>query len=73
MRIPLALLIMDGLALLSALVGLPVLIDPAGVRRRMAWRDTPQLTYILRITGAMLSALALILLVFSTAYWRYTR
>ena len=72
MTMPRALLVMEALAVLAALLGVPALLAPGAVRRRLGWRDTPQMVYILRIVGTMLSALALILFVFATAYWRAT-
>jgi uncharacterized protein YjeT (DUF2065 family) len=69
---PLALQVMGLLGLLCLLFGLPVLLRPDAVRRALGFRDAPQMTYILRITGTMLTALGLILLVFAFSYWKAT-
>ncbi len=66
----LSLLVMVALGLLAGIVGLPMLTNPAATRRRWGLTDTPQMTYILRITGTMLAALGLILFVFAATYWR---
>ena len=67
---PLALQVMGLLGLLCLLLGLPVLLRPDAVRRALGFRDAPQMAYILRITGTMLTALGLILLVFALSYWK---
>ena len=67
---PLSLQIMGGLGLLAAALGLPVLLRPAATRAVLGLKDSPQMVYILRIVGTMLAALGLILIVFSTAYWK---
>lgn len=69
---PLSLRIMAGLGVLSGLLGLAILFAPATMRRLAALRDTPQMVYVQRIVGTMLAALGLILIVFSTAFWRYS-
>jgi len=69
---PLSLQIMGGLGLLSAAMGLPALLRPDATRSLLGLKNTPQMVYILRIVGTMLAALGLILITFSTAYWRAT-
>lgn len=66
----LSLVIMVALALLAGTLGIPMLANPASTRRRWGLRDTPQMTYILRITGTMLAALGLILFVFAATWWQ---
>jgi uncharacterized protein YjeT (DUF2065 family) len=68
--VPLSLQIMGGLGLLAALLGLPALLRPAAVRTALGLKNSPQMVYILRMVGTMLAALGLILLVFSTVYWK---
>ena len=68
----LSLLVMVALGVLASLLGLPMLVDPAGVRRRLGLRNTPQMTYILRIVGTMFASLGLILFVFAATWWRTT-
>jgi hypothetical protein len=60
--------IMLALGLGFGALGLPVLLRGDGVRRLLGLRDAPETTYVLRIVGAMLSALGLILIVFALAY-----
>ena len=67
---PLSLQIMGGLGLLAAAMGLPTLLRPDATRGLLGLKDTTQMVYILRIVGTMLTALGLILIVFSTAYWK---
>ena len=66
---PLALRIMAALGVLAGMIGLPMLLRPAEMRRAFGWRATPQLVYILRIVGTMFAAMGLILLTFAFAYW----
>lgn len=66
---PLALRIMSLLGILAGAIGLPALLYPATVRATFGLRDTPQIAYVLRIVGAMLASLGLILLVFAGSYW----
>jgi hypothetical protein len=68
MTMTLSLQIMAGLGVLAGAVGLPILLAPRLVRALFGWRPTPQLPVILRIVGAMLASLGLILLVFAFAY-----
>jgi hypothetical protein len=68
MTMTLSLQIMAGLGVLAGAVGLPILLAPRFVRALFGWRPTPQLPVILRIVGAMLASLGLILLVFAFAY-----
>ena len=70
---PLSLRIMAALGVLAGMIGLPMLLRPADVRRTFGWSETPQLVYILRIVGTMFAAMGLILLTFSFAYWHATR
>ena len=67
--VPLNLLIMGLLGLIVGALGLPVLARPDKVRIALGLKNTPQMTYILRITGTMLAALGLILIVFAAAFW----
>ena len=67
--VPLNLQIMGLLGLIVAALGLPVLARPDKVRVALGLKNTPQMTYILRITGTMLAALGLILIVFAAAFW----
>ncbi|WP_294392352.1 hypothetical protein [uncultured Sphingomonas sp.] len=69
---PLSLRIMAALGVVIGLAGLPVLLAPARVRRLLGLAPTPQLAYVLRITGAMLASLGLILIVFAIAFWLYS-
>jgi hypothetical protein len=66
---PLNLIIMGLLGLIAGGLGLPVLARPEATRRLLGLKNTPQMTYILRITGTMLAALGLILIVFAAAFW----
>jgi uncharacterized protein YjeT (DUF2065 family) len=65
---PLSLQVMAALGLLAGLLGLPLLVTPAFGRRLLRMEDTPQAAYVLRIAGAMLASLGLILIVFAFAY-----
>ena len=65
-----SLAVMVALGALALCLGLPMLAQPAAFRRRWRLAETAQLTYILRITGAMFASLGLILLVFAATYWR---
>ena len=67
---PLGLLVMALLGLSAGALGLPVLLRPDAVRARLGLKNTPQMTYILRIVGTMLAALGLILIVFATTFWK---
>ena len=67
---PLSLQIMGLLGLFSGLLGLPLLLRPAAVRGALGLKNTPQMTYILRITGTMLAALGMILIVFAVTFWK---
>jgi hypothetical protein len=69
----LSLLVMAALGALALFVGVPMLLQPALVRRRWGLKDTPQLAYILRIVGAMFTALGLTLFTFAATYWRALR
>ena len=69
---PLGLKIMALLGVLAGLLGLPVLLRPAATRGLLGLQNSPQMAYILRITGTMLAALGLILIVFAFAFWRYS-
>ena len=64
--------ILLGAAALAALLGLPMLIVPAAVRRAFGWSRTAHSVYILRIAGMMLTALGLILATFTTLFWLAT-
>jgi hypothetical protein len=68
MTMTLSLQIMAGLGLLTGLLGVPLLVTPALARRRLGLGNTPQAVYVLRIAGAMLASLGLILIVFALAY-----
>ena len=68
--VPLGLLVMALLGLTAGALGLPVLVRPDAARARLGLKDSPQMTYILRIVGTMLAALGLILIVFATTFWR---
>jgi hypothetical protein len=68
--VALSLQIMALLGLAAGLVGLPVLAAPARVRRLLGWRDTPPLAVVMRIVGAMLASLGLILIVFALVFAR---
>ncbi len=67
---PLSLQIMGGLGLLAAVLGLPTLLRPAATRGLLGLKNSPQMVYILRMAGTMLTALGLILIVFATVYWK---
>jgi hypothetical protein len=67
--VPLNLQIMGLLGLIVGALGLPVLARPDKVRVALGLKNTPQMTYILRITGTMLAALGLILIGFAAAFW----
>ena len=67
---PLGLFVMALLGLTAGALGLPVLLRPDAVRARLGLKNTPQMTYILRIVGTMLAALGLILIVFATTFWK---
>ena len=67
---PLNLQIMALLGLVAGALGLPVLIRPGAARRLLGLEDSGQMTYILRITGTMLTALGLILVVFAITFWK---
>lgn len=67
---PLSLKVMALLGVLFGLLGLPTLLRPAALRGWLGLKNTPQMAYILRIVGTMLVAMGLILLVFSTVYWK---
>ena len=64
--------LMSLLGILAAGAGMPLLVTPATVRATFGLRATPEIAYILRIVGAMLAALALIMFAFALAYWRAT-
>jgi hypothetical protein len=66
----LSLIVMALIGLASGLLGLPLLLTPAAVRRGFGWRDTPHLAVVMRIVGAMLASLCLILIVFAVTYAR---
>jgi hypothetical protein len=66
--IPLSLWVMLLLGLLAGAIGLPVLIRGEATRRRLGLRDTAETVYLLRIVGAMFSALGLILITFALVY-----
>ena len=66
---PLHLQIMALLGTVAGGLGLPVLLRPEGARRALGLKNTPQMTYILRITGTMLAALGLILITFAVTFW----
>ena len=66
---PLALRIMDWLGLAIAVLGLPLLAAPGFVRATFGLRPTPQMAYVLRIVGTMVTSLGLILVVFAWSYW----
>ena len=68
--VPLGLFVMALLGLTAGALGLPVLLRPDAVRARLGLKNTPQMTYILRIVGTMLAALGLILIVFATTFWK---
>ena len=61
-------LIMDGVGLAAGAAGWQLLVHPARTRRRLALTPGDGATYMLRLAGAMLLALGLILLCFSIAY-----
>ena len=67
---PLNLQIMGLLGLIAGALGLAVLARPDKVRLALGLKSTPQMTYILRITGTMLAALGLILVVFAVTFWK---
>jgi len=67
---PLDLQIMALLGMIAGAIGLPVLSRPDATRRRLGLKDSGQMTYILRITGTMLTALGLILVVFAITFWK---
>ena len=67
---PLNLQIMALLGLIVGALGLPVLARPDKVRVALGLKNTPQMTYILRITGTMLAALGMILIVFAVTFWK---
>jgi hypothetical protein len=66
---PLDLQLMALLGILVGGIGLPVLLRPDGARRLLGLKNSPQMAYILRITGTMLAALGLILIVFAVTFW----
>ena len=66
---PLHLQLMALLGIVAGGLGLPVLLRPEGTRHALGLKNTPQMTYILRITGTMLAALGLILVVFAVTFW----
>ena len=66
----LSLIVMVALGALAGYLGLPMLAQPAAFRRRWGLKESPQMTYILRIVGAMFASLGLILLVFAAVFWR---
>ncbi len=63
---------MSLLGILAATAGVPLLVTPATVRATFGLRSTPEIAYVLRIVGAMLATLGLILFAFAFAYWRAT-
>jgi hypothetical protein len=65
---PISLWVMLLLGLAAGATGLPVLLRGPAVRRRLGLRDAPETIYLLRIVGAMLSALGLILITFALVY-----
>jgi hypothetical protein len=67
--VPLGLQVMALLGAVVGITGLPVLLRPDSVRRALGLRATPQMVYILRIVGTMLTALGLILLVLAFTFW----
>jgi hypothetical protein len=67
---PLSLQVMALLGVVAAILGLPVLARPDATRRALGLKNTPQMAYILRITGTMLAALGLILIVFAVTFWK---
>ena len=70
---PLSLRIMEWLGVVSAVIGLPLLLAPERVRTSFGWAPTPQLSYILRLCGTMFAAMGLILIMFANVYWRAIR
>jgi hypothetical protein len=67
---PLSLRIMALLGLFIGAIGLPVLLRPQATRALLGLKNSPQMTYILRIVGTMLTALGLVLLVFAITFWK---
>lgn len=67
---PLSLRIMALLGLLFGAIGLPVLLRPATTRALLGLKNSPQMVYILRIVGTMVTALGLVLLVFAITFWK---
>jgi hypothetical protein len=67
---PPSLRIMALLGLFIGAIGLPVLLRPHATRTLLGLKNTPQMTYILRIVGTMLTALGLVLLVFAITFWK---
>lgn len=65
---PLWLRVMSLLGVAVAIAGLPLLLAPGFVRTTFGLRATPQMAYVLRIAGTMVSSLGLILLVFAWVY-----
>lgn len=63
------LVIMDVAAGAAGAAGLALLLRPSLARRLFAMPEGEPARYLLRITGAMLSALALFLAGFSTVYY----
>jgi hypothetical protein len=66
---PLHLQVMALLGIVAGGLGLAVLLRPDRARHMLGLKNTPQMAYILRITGTMLAALGLILLVFAVTFW----
>jgi tetrahydromethanopterin S-methyltransferase subunit E len=62
--------IMALLGLVAGALGLPALIQPERTRRRLGLQNSAQSAYMMRIAGTMLTALALILVVFAVTFWK---
>ena len=67
---PLSLRIMALLGVVIGGIGLPVLLRPQATRALLGLKDSPQMAYILRIVGTMLTALGLVLIVFAITFWK---
>ncbi|WP_116090272.1 hypothetical protein [Sphingomonas crusticola] len=67
---PTSLRIMAILGALIGVIGLPVLLRPHATRVTLGLKKSPQMVYILRIVGTMLTALGLVLIVFAITFWK---
>lgn len=58
------------LGVLFGLFGSQILFRPRIVRGVLGLTDSPEMVYIMRIVGTMLTALGLVLIVFALTFWK---